>query len=224
MTSNVQCRVPDCPYTTGDQNPVVAAALLTAHTTVHNASSSARRPPKVDRPQLADNITEVEWNMFLQDWETFVRANAIIEADKPIQLFSCCDGELKGKVNSICPNVHSKRADELMEILKALAVIPLARTVKINELLKMSQQSSELIRSYHARVQGQASICHFRMKCTHQHTTQQGDVYVDYTSKMIRHVLLNGLYDESIAREITSLTDIDDQPRQKPGYLFPSLY
>ena len=192
----------------------MAASLLTAHTTVHTSTPAPqqqhpRRPLKVERPQLADNLTEVGWNSFLQDWETFVRANQIDNDDKAIQLFSCCDGELKGKVTSICPNVYTKTVDDLMAALKSLAVIPIASTVKINELLQMHQHAGELVRAYYSRVKGQASICNFRIKCTHAHTAQ-GDVYMDYTCKMIRHVLLNGLYDESIAREITSLANVED--------------
>ena len=206
---NVQCPVPNCPYKTGEQEPGVVAALLIAHTTVHTSAPASppattrRRPPKVNRPNLADNLTEVSWNAFLQDWETFVRANEIDAADRAIQLFSCCDGELKGKLTSICPDVYTKTEEQLITLLKSLAVIPIATTVKINELLQMHQNAGETIRAFHSRVKGQAAICKFHQKCTHQHATR-GDVYIDYTGKMIRHVILNGLYDDSIAREVTS--------------------
>ena len=112
---DVECSVPGCNYKTGEHDPAVAAALLLAHIIVHNAAqvpvATQRRPPKVDRPKLMDSLDEVGWNAFLQDWETFVRANGIDAADQAIQLFSCCNCVLKSKITSICPDVHALAVD-----------------------------------------------------------------------------------------------------------------
>ena len=37
---------------------------------------------------------------------------------------------------------------------------------------------------------------------SHTHTTERENVYVDYTNEMIRHVILNGLYDDEIRRDV----------------------
>ena len=108
---NIPCPVPDCTYSTGEMETAIAAALMVAHASVHTVHASAplqRRPPKVDRPRLTDNIDDVGWNAFLQDWETFIRANNVADADQSIQLFACCDGDLKPKVTSICPDVYQR--------------------------------------------------------------------------------------------------------------------
>ena len=213
---NVQCPVPDCGYSTGEMETAIVAALLVAHASVHtvHASFPSRRPPKVDRPRLTDNIDDVGWNAFRQDWETFVRANNVADADQSIQLFSCCDGDLKTKVTSICPDVYAKTLTDLMTLLKGLAVIPVAVSVKTNELLQMQQDAGEAIRAFHARVKGKAATCRFQVKCSHQHQPE-GEVNVNYTDEMIRHVILNGLYDDDIRRDMFSMTEVDDMPNNE---------
>ena len=73
----------------------------------------------------------------------------------------------------------------------------------------MYQHSGESIRTFHSRVKGKALTCRFKVECSHVHDPV-GPVQVDYTEKMIRHVLLNGLHDADIQREVFSLSDLDN--------------
>ena len=99
-----------------------------------------------------------------------------------------------------------------MTLLKSLAV---AVSVKRNELLQMHQDSGETIRNFLLRVKGKAVTCKFKIKCTHLHAVPAGqaeappNVYVDYTDEMIRHVILNGLYDDDIRTDIFSEAGLD---------------
>ena len=210
---DIQCPVDGCQYSTGDVDSVVVAALLNAHTVgAHTASQSTRQqrqPPKVERPQLQDSIDEESWNAFKQDWTMFTRANAISSEDQSIQLFSCCDAALKAKLTSCCQDVFEKPVQELLTLLQSLAVIPVAVSVKRNELLQMNQDSGEGIRNFLLRVKGKAITCKFKIKCPHNHTASTNQVYVDYTDEMIRHVILNGLYDDDIKRDIFSEANLD---------------
>ena len=212
------CRVEGCEFQTDNVPNAIAAAQLTGHNSVHVVQPQVpapapaavqRRGPKVDRPQLTDSINEVTWNAFMQDWNTFVRANHIEDIDKSIQLLSCCDGDLKGKVASICPDAYTKTAEELLVIVKRLAVIPVAVTVKRNELWSMRQNSGEPVRAFHSRVKGMADICKFLIPCNHQHDPAE-DVMIDYSGEMVKHVILQGLYDEDIRREISCLSEVDN--------------
>ena len=144
---DIQCPVVGCDYSTGDVDSVVVAALLNAHTVGAHTSSQPvkqRQPPKVERPQLSDAIDEESWNAFKQDWTMFTRANEVSAVDQPIQLFSCCDSALKAKLTSCCQDVFEKPVQELLTLLQSLAVIPVAVSVKRNELLQMHQDSGEV--------------------------------------------------------------------------------
>ena len=51
--------------------------------------------------------------------------------------------------------------------------------------------------------------CKSKIKCLHSHTVSYHQVYVDYTDEMIHHVILNGLYDDDIRRDVFSETNLD---------------
>ena len=169
-----------CQYSTGNVDSVVVAALLNAHTVgAHTASQytrQQRQPHIVQMPQLQDSIDEESWNAFQQDWTMFTCANATSSEDQSIQLFSCCDAALKAKLTSCCQNVFEKAVQELLTLLKSLAVIPVTVSVEGNELLQMNQDSSEGIRNFLLRVKGKAITCKFKIKCPHNHTASPSQV------------------------------------------------
>ena len=210
---DIQCPVAGCTYNTGDFDNAVAAALLMAHTAGDHSAGSVqqRRPPKVDRPQLADDINEEAWNAFQYSWTMFVQANGIADADKAVQLYSCCSTALKSKVTAIHHDILTKAPNEVLALLKTLTVIPVAVSVKRNELLQMTQDAGETIRTFFSRLNAKAVTCRFKVECTHAHADgAPARVFVDYTSEMIRHVVLNGLYDDEIRRDIFGHCDLDD--------------
>ena len=49
----------------------------------------------------------------------------------------------------------------LLEAIKKLAVQPVARGVRRTELINMTQDSGEPIRSFHAKVKGRAATCSY---------------------------------------------------------------
>ena len=103
----------------------------------------------------------------------------------------------------------------MMTLMKNLTVTPVAISVKRNELLQMCQDAGETIRTFLSRVKGKAVTCRFKVECTHNHAAATGateppaHVYVNYTNEMIRHVILNGLYDDEIRRDIFGQHNLD---------------
>ena len=178
-----------CDYRTGDVDSAIVAALLNAHTAgAHSLNQPIRphrQPPKVARLHITDTIGEEVWNAFKQDWTMFTRANDIAVADQPIQLFSCCDSALNAKLMSSCQDVFAKPVTEIMTLLKSLAVIPVAVSVKHKELLQMHQDSGETICNFLLCVKGKAVTYQFKIKCTHLYAVPAGqaeappNVYVD---------------------------------------------
>ena len=215
---NVACPIEGCNYETGDYPASIVAALLSAHTAgAHTtAPTTTRRPPKVDRPELSDGTDEEAWNTFVQSWTIFVKANHVEDDELAVQLYSCCRPSLKQKVTAVHPDFLDRGANDLLPLLKALTVIPIARTVKQNEFLHMKQDPSESIRTYFSKVKSKAITCRFKKVCSHPHAPLQpggvvpNAIEVDYTNEMIRHVILSGLYDEEIRRDIFGNDRIDD--------------
>ncbi len=213
----VNFKCPNCEFQTGDYPATVCSSILDAHNGHAHGNPQAatrKRAPKVDRPELADDIEEEEWNNFHQNWRIFVQANGIDEADIAVQLYSCCNSSLKPKLFAIHHDFLDRPVVELLPLLKKLTVIPVSRTVKTNELLQLRQDAGESIRTFHSRVKAKALTCYFKKKCEHQHAApndggQAPEVFVDYTSEMIHHVIMNGLYDQEIKRDISGNEQID---------------
>ena len=73
----------------------------------------------------------------------------------------------------------------------------------------MQQSPGELIRTFYSRVRGKAITCRFRLKCGADHLVPNRDTFVDYTNEIIRQVLIAGLYDEDVKRDVFGITNVD---------------
>ena len=91
--------------------------------------------------------------------------------------------------------------EQLLETMRSLAVIPVATGVLRTELLQLRQERDEPFRSFAARVQGKAETREFTARC-------ECGKNVDYTPHMARDVLLNGIVDPEIRREVLGTKDI----------------
>ena len=142
---SLRCSGTGCGFATGEYETAVSIALLNNHTTVvHSGQSTqpeAQRAPKVERPVLSDSLSEEHWNGFLKSWTVFVQANSVSVADRPIQLFACCDSELRSKVTCTNEGVLDCTVYEILELLHTLSVLPVAIGVQRSELLKATTAS-----------------------------------------------------------------------------------
>ena len=85
--------------------------------------------------------------------------------------------------------------------MKSLAVIAVATGVIRAELVVMQQDRDETFRSFAARVRGKAETCSYITKCSCART-------VDFTDIIIRDVLIAGIADIDIRREILGMQGI----------------
>ncbi|PFX22693.1 hypothetical protein AWC38_SpisGene12774 [Stylophora pistillata] len=85
--------------------------------------------------------------------------------------------------------------------MRSLAVIPVATSVLRTELLQLHQERDQAFRAFAARVRGKAETCAFNATC-------ECGTSVDYTDHVIRDVLLNGLSNPDIRRDVLGTKDI----------------
>eukprot|EP00794_Sanderia_malayensis_P015539 gene15539-17124_t len=123
----------------------------------------------------------------------------------PPQLFQCAGPALGDSLLKANPQVTSQSLEHLLSAMRSLAVIPVATCILRTDLLQMHQERDESFRAYSARVRGKAETCSYGAKC------ECGKV-VDYTDHIIRDVLLNGIYDTDIRREVLGSLDILNKP------------
>lgn len=202
---NLKCPVPRCDFQTGPGSEMVAVALLAAHTTVHSAPQSVYNGPKLDRPHVDIGVSAEEWKLFESRWSLYTKSANISQNDAAVQLFQCASEQLGDAVLRLENNVSTKSEKELLDIMRSLAVIPVALMVIRAELFAMRQNREESFRSFFARVRGKADICSY----TTESSCQCGRTNnVDFTETIVRDIVVAGIYDEDIRRRIMGMKDL----------------
>ena len=102
--------------------------------------------------------------------------------------------------NVLCinPKVDTKTEEQVLALIKNIAVVPVAMGVRRADLLAIKQDSNEPARAFAAKIQGRAATCAFSTKCP----TPTCTANVDFTDIIAKYVLVNGLADEDVKREV----------------------
>ena len=213
----VGCTIPNCGFETADVSENLAIALLANHglgnqspVHPHAASTPLLRGPKLDQPKVNIGLSIEDWNVFFRRWEVFRNGSGIDEASAPSQLFQCAGTELGDSLLKGNPQAISDTLPQLLAAMRSLAVIPVATCGLRTELLQLRQERDEAFRAFTARVGGKAETCAFDAQCVCGQS-------VDYTDHVIRDVLLNGLSDPDIRRDILGTLDIRERRRRTCG-------
>ena len=204
----VPCPVAGCLFQTLDQEPAVVAALLQLHATAHSTTNLRSNGPKLDRPSIEAGVAEESWNSFKRLWDAYRAGSQIPDSAATIQLLQCASRELADLVYKSDPQVTSRPVDEVLALLRVLAVVPVARGVTRAALMQMHQDNDENFRTFTVRVRGKAEICKFQTtaKCVCTRT-----VTTDYTEEVIRDVVLAGASDIDIRREALSTEGLQEK-------------
>ena len=204
VTVSVKCPIPDCPYVTETVEAALANSLLHIHAKTHDPLHSTAKVEKVRRPTISAGGTSEEWTYFLTRWSEYEKATGLSGKDTIIQLLECCDEPLrKDLTRSEGGSLTTKTAAQVLNAIKQLAVREENAMVARVALHNMTQDREEPIRSFCARVKGQAGVCKYNIKCPTCNTT------VDYTKCIVRDVLSRGIADSEIQLELLGHTEQD---------------
>ena len=157
--------------------------------------------PKLDRPKVNIGVTLEEWNIFKRRWDVFGSGSGLDPDASSSQLFQCAGDELGDSLLKTDQSIVSKPTSVVMGAMKSLAVIAVATGVMRAELVRMQQERDESFRAFAARVRGKAETCAYITKCTCL-------CEVDFTDSIIRDVLIAGIADLDIRREVLGTSAI----------------
>ena len=121
------------------------------------------------------------------------------------QLFQCAGATLGDALPKCDPNITDKSVGAVLEMMRQLAVIPVAIGVLRDEFVQMQQSRDELFRAFTDRVRGKAETCVYGITCTCGLT-------VDFTDQMNRDVLIAGIADRDTRKESFSTQGIFEKP------------
>ena len=203
-----QCPYPGCTYATEDVTDALAAEYFAIHRTAHTAAAPVKqKPPEINRPRIDTGSSEEVWNTFNTRWTMFKRGTTLTADETVQQLFQCCSDALGDAIIKGYPTATSGTEAHLSEVIKKLAVVPVARVVRRMEVLSMKQDHGETTRSYQARLTGKASTCGYNMVCS----SDTCNVVNDFANVIIKDVLIHGLVDEEIKKDVVGWADVDDK-------------
>lgn len=204
----VPCPIPDCIYVTPDVGDATGAALITGHMMSHAPPPADTRPTPsntklepVKRPIIKSEGTASEWEYFLHRWEEYTMATNPTGPDRVQQLLEYCDPDLRlGISRQAGTSMAGYTADQALQAIKLLAVRAENIEVATDALLAMKQDRDELIRSF---ATGQAATCQLTEACPTCHRD------ISFSERIQRHVIIRGLADTQIRREMMSENDAD---------------
>ena len=196
----------------------MAIAYLNAHMYAHMSPPAQQQPaasgvrrggPKLDRPTIKTGVSMEEWIMFTRRWNIFREGSHIADDNVSHHLFQCADEALGDALLKTDPDIIRRSIDVVLNTMKKLAVIPVATGIIRSELLEMKQLRDEAFRKFASRVRGKAETCEYETSVVCRCTEV---VSVNVTDHIMRDVLLAGIYDADIRREMYGIDRILEHP------------
>ena len=197
----VSCPISTCSYVTPDDATTdLAITLLKIHATEHDSTSTptTTKTEKIRRPTVSTGGTSEEWAYFLSRWNDYKMATGISGSVAVIQLLECCDEALRKDLTRANggTTLTGKSETDVTEAIHKLAVRNENLMVDRVQLHNLRQDRDEPVRSYAARLRGQASVCKFSVECPSCSST------VDYSEHVLRDAITRGISDSEIQMEL----------------------
>ena len=218
-TTKFECGFTGCGYVSENADKEVAKLQFQSHMSFHTqpqakAATSKQKLPPVARPECRQDITMEEWDSFCREFRRFKRNTDYPAGGEADQLFDCCEKALQRLLLKENPNIIEAGETELLSAIKRMAVIRVPTSVRRTNLLALRQDHGQKIREFYADVKAQAATCGFKVKCSEEcckKTEIKDDVLVDYTQLVIKDILIFGVADPDIRRDVLELPDLDEK-------------
>ena len=196
-----------------DTSEAVALAYLKIHAGEHDAPVAAaavpapRNVPRFERPKISLRSSEETWIGFKTRWDMFKRGTTLSAEETAKHLFQCCDESLGNAVLKAFPSAATNTEQQLLQAIKQLAVVPVVLTVRRLEVLNCKQDHSETARDFFTRLKGKAATCSYTQVCASDACNHVNDM----TDMMVKVVLIDGLSDEDIKRDVYGWGELDNK-------------
>ena len=207
----IDCYIEDCDFKTPDLGETIAGTILSHHLSVRHPPPQAAKPPPLPLPRLAGQVSNEQFQEFEREWQNWHSSSNVEPAKTTAYLINCCEAGLKSDIQSAVVNITQKSETEVLAIMKQHAVLTRAKSSMITELLGSRQSEGESVRKFVARVTAIARNADLVVPCPNTDCVNHARPYVSFTDIVVKHVVINGLHDVDIRREVLGVTDLDDK-------------
>ena len=213
MSTKIECQVNGCDWSIEHVSEAVAIALLVSHSQnhkeTHSNTATKQKTPKIDRPEIKQDISDEEWQSFEAEWYRFKKCTVMALDEVADQLFQCCDRPLKRLLMKENPEIIDEGEAALLEAIKRMAVLHVATSVRRTNLLAAKQEHGQTFRQFYANVRAAAATCEFNVKCPHACCNEKK--FIDYSPMVIKDILIAGIADNEIMRDVLGMANLDSK-------------
>ena len=195
------CPFDDCKYSipAGNDPAVVVQLLQMHHAAAHSRPTVSIHAEKVSRPQVKAAGSSEDWEYFSNRWSEYKKATQLTGTDCVVQLLECCDEALRRDLTRFSGGSLSNESEKtVLAAMRSLAVREENLMVARVQLHNMVQDHDEPVRTFAARLRGQAAVCKFSVPCPADGCPQ----VVRYEDEVIRDTLARGLGDRDIQLDL----------------------
>ena len=191
--------------------PNLAPVWVQDHLATQHPAVQRPRPPPMPLPKLNGQVSQEVFEEFRREWDNWL-SSSNVEADKASgYLINCCETSLKTEIQAAVANVTKKSTADVLAIMQKHAVLARARSSMITELLRTRQSEGESVLKFQSNVNAIARNCNLVVPCIHQCCINDNKANIPFTDIVVKHVVINGLHDVDIRREVLGVVDLDDK-------------
>ena len=208
--NSIPCSVVDCEYTTPAGCPTwdLLRDFLQQHReSVHPAANGPRightaKLESLPRPKFTLDMSESQWQFTQKRWDAYIAQTVASEDQKMEQLQAACDVKLLQCLYDSGTIDFLDTTQKMITKMKELSVISIHESIHMMNLMKMTQETTESIRAYAARITGKADLCKMKVKCTKVGCNTE----IPYRDKIVLQVVYMGMKDEHIRARVLTQT------------------
>ena len=152
------------------------------------ARPTAEKIATLPRPSIQLESMESDWSFFVSQWKRYVDGTNMTTKAQIQHAWAACEEPLQRAMHNAGANTIADPAD-LLQLIKSLAVKRRNNLINIIELQRMGQQRGETIKTYSARLNGQADLCDLFVTCNSCNED------VSFKEKTTMYQLIRGLAD-----------------------------
>ena len=178
----------------------VSAALNAFNIQPHDDVVERTKIKAAERPEIDIGCNENHWAFFLEEWKSYKRRTSLKPTQIVDELRACCTKELRKTLFDFVGGTTLENITEtdLLEKMKASAVIGKSVSVHRKEFYSISQSPGENINLFVAKLKSKAEHCNFTISCVNGTCTQANS----YAEAMVSDQMIVGLYDKDIQQEV----------------------
>jgi hypothetical protein len=153
-------------------------------------------------------LDNLEGRLSLRE-EDIATSSILTQVVDTSHLFQCAGDTLGDALLNSDPDIADRDLENVLAVMKSLAVIPVATGVLRSELLGLRKNRDEPIRCFAVRTRGKAETCNF----ISQFLCECGKLNnVNYMEHIMHDVVIAGIYDADICRDILAIDDVIIKP------------